>query len=166
MDGLVNNNLLRRHDVAMRRFDAAIELDPNNALAWLLKGTLHAFTDDGENAVSFTKRARALSPLDPHAYYFDSLSAAAHLTAGDYAGALEMADRSMKANRRHVSTLRARIVALYFLGRMEEARETANTLLRADPGFNIRGYMRDHPAAEFQSGRDWAKALREAGVPN
>ncbi|MDF1872430.1 hypothetical protein [Vannielia sp.] len=166
MDGLVNNNLLRRHDIAMRRFDDAIELDPNNAMAWLLKGVLHAFTDDGEGAVNYTNRARALSPLDPHSYYFDALAAAARLTAGDYQGALEMADRSMRANRRHTSTLRAKVVALYFLDRMEEARDSAETLMRADPGFNIRQYLRDHPAAEFESGRDWAKALREAGVPN
>ncbi|MCO6381442.1 MAG: hypothetical protein JXQ91_18140 [Vannielia sp.] len=166
MDGLVNNNLLKRHDVAMRRYDEAIELDPNNALAWLLKGVLHAFTDDGDRAVTFTNRARALSPLDPQAYYFDSLSAAARLAAHDYEGALELAERSMKANRRHVSTLRARIVALYHLDRMEEARASAETLLRADPGFNIRGYLRDHPAAEFGSGRDWARALREAGIPS
>ncbi|SIO01353.1 hypothetical protein [Vannielia litorea] len=166
MDGLVNNNLLKRHDVAMRRFDEAIEIDPNNALAWLLKGVLHAFTDDGERAVTFTNRARALSPLDPQAYYFDSLSAAARLTAQDFEGALELADRSMRANRRHVSTLRARIVALYYLGRMEEARDTAEALLRADPGFNIRGYLRNHPAAEFNAGQSWALALREAGIPN
>ena len=166
MDGLVNNNLLKRHDVAMRRFDDAIELDPNNALAWLLKGTLHAFTDDGERAVTYTNRARSLSPLDPHSYFFDALSAAAKLTAGDYQGALDLADRSIRANRRHASTLRARIVALYYLGRAEEARENAEALLRADPGFNIRGYLRNHPAAEFKSGHDWAEALREAGIPN
>lgn len=166
MDGLVNNNLLRRHDVAMRRYDEAIELDPNNAMAWLLKGTLHAYTDDGARADSYTTRARALSPLDPHSYLFDSLSAAAKLTVGDYQGALDMADRSMKANRRHVSTLRARIVALYYLDRMVEARESAEALLRADPGFNIRGYLRDHPAAEFKTGQTWARAMREAGIPN
>ncbi|MBY6152171.1 tetratricopeptide repeat protein [Vannielia litorea] len=166
MDGLVNNNLLRRHDVAMRRYDEAIEIDPNNAMAWLLKGTLHAFTDDGARAITFTDRARALSPLDPHGYFFDALGAAAKLSGGDYQGALELADRSIRANRRHVSTLRARIVALYHLDRIEEARESAETLLRADPGFNIRGYMRDHPAAEFEIGRVWAQAMREAGIPN
>ncbi len=166
MDGLVNNNLLRRHDVAMRRYDEAIELDPNNAMAWLLKGMLHACTDDGERAINFTDRARALSPLDPHSYLFDALGAAAKLAGGDYHAALELADRSIRANRRHASSLRARIVALYHLDRMEEARESAETLLRADPGFNIRGYLRDHPAAEFEIGQLWARAMRESGIPN
>ncbi|MBS8227533.1 FlgO family outer membrane protein [Vannielia litorea] len=166
MDGLVNNNLLKRHDVAMRRFDEAIELDPNNAMAWLLKGVLHAFTDDGEKAVTFTNRARALSPLDPQSYFYDALSAAAKLAAGDPEGALALADRSIRANRRHASSLRARIVALHQLDRMQEARDTAETLLRADPGFDIRSYLRDHPAADYDSGQTWANALREAGIPN
>jgi len=165
IDGFVHNNLLHRHDIAMARYREALAIDPNNALAWLLKGTLHAFTDEGETAVAHARRARALSPIDPHRYFYDSLSAAAALANGDFDEALELANRSMRANRRHVSTLRARTVALQRLGRGEEARLSAEELMRADPGFSVRQYLGTHPAAKFSVGRDWAAALRAAGVP-
>ncbi|MBM7068426.1 tetratricopeptide repeat protein [Actibacterium sp. 188UL27-1] len=165
IDGFVNNNLLKRFDVAMDRYADAIEIDPNNALAWLLKGTLHAFTDQGEKAVAHTTRARALSPLDPHRYFFDALSAAAALSNNDNEQALEMANRSLRANRRHTSTMRARTVALHRLGRMEEARQSADELLRAEPTLTVSSYLSQHPAAFFESGRSWAIALKEAGIP-
>lgn len=165
IDGLVQNNLAHRTDTAMDRYSEAIAQDPNNALAWLLKGALHAFIDDGEEGVAHTERARALSPLDPHKYYFDSLAAAAALSAGDYERGLELANLSMRQNRRHHSTLRARAVALQRLGRVEEARAAAEEILRAEPGFTVRSYLKQHPAADFEIGRDWADALRQAGIP-
>ncbi len=165
VDGFVNNNLLKKFDISADRFEEALEIDPNNALAWLLKGTLHAFVDEGAKAVSYTRRARALSPLDPHKYFFDSLAATACLSTRDYEGALELADLSLKANRRHTSTLRVRTIALQRLGRTEDARATAGELLRMEPTLTIDGYLSKHPAAGFETGRDWADALRGAGVP-
>ena len=165
IDGFVRNNLMKRPDEADSCFDEALSIDPNNALAWLLKGTLHAFLGEGETAVACTGRARALSPLDPYAYFFDSLSATASAAAGNYAQALQLAERSLRANRRHTSTLRVRTGALQLLGRHEEARASAADLMRAEPGFTIRRYLETHPAADFRIGRDWAQALEEAGVP-
>jgi TolB-like protein len=165
IDGFVHNNLLKRLDEAGARYDEALEIEPNNALAWLLKGTLMAFVDRGAEAVAYTARARALSPLDPYGYFFDSLSATASASAGDWPEALRLAERSLAANRRHASTLRVRTAALQMLGREAEARVAAEELLRADPGFTIDGYMRTHPAAEYRTGREWARALQGAGVP-
>lgn len=166
IDGFVQNNLMKRFDTAHERFDAALDRDPNNALAWLLKGTLHAFVDDGPRAVEFTDRARTLSPLDPHHYFFDSLSATARLANADYATALALAERSLRANRRHTSTLRVRTIALQRLGREAEAASSAQELLKLEPSLTIAHYLHKHPAAEFRTGRDWADALRAAGVPD
>lgn len=165
IDGFVHNNLLKRLDEAGARYDEALEVEPNNALAWLLKGTLMAFVDRGEEAVAFTRRARALSPLDPFGYFFDSLSATACASAGDWEGALALAERSLAANRRHASTLRVRTAALETLGRHKEARLAAAELLRIEPGFTIDSYMARHPAADFRTGKDWARALHGAGIP-
>ena len=165
IDGFVQNNLLKRFDLAQERFDHAIDADCNNALAWLLKGTLHAFQDKGLEAVAYTSRARSLSPLDPYRYFFDSLSATAHLANGDYVKALDLAERSLRANRRHTSTLRVKTIALHQLGRGEDARAAADQLRRLDPGLTVEGYMRHHPAAMFRTGKEWSKALKESGIP-
>lgn len=165
IDGFAQNNLMKRFDTSLERFDAALDRDPNSALAWLLKGTLHAFVDDGPHAVECTNRARILSPLDPHRYFFDSLSATAQLANSDYAAALELAEKSLRANRRHTSTLRVRTIALQQLGREAEAHASAAELLKLEPTLTIEHYLHKHPAAGFRTGREWADALRAAGVP-
>ena len=165
MSGFVDTWLSHRLDTAVPRYDEAVRLDPNNAFAWLLKGVTEAFAGNGEAAVLATDRARSLSPLDPHAYFFDTLAATARLTIGDAEGALALAERSAKANPRHASTLRTRTIALQMLGRGDEARAAAGELLRRDPGMTIRDYIATHPAGEFPTGREWAAALEAAGVP-
>lgn len=165
VDGFVSNNLLKKFDDSLERFGTALDTDPNNALAWLLKGTLLAFMDQGDEAVSHTEHARSLSPLDPHKYFFDSLAATAQLANRDYAAALELAELSLGANRRHTSTLRVRTIALQSLGRGEEARESAKELCRREPSLTIERYLDKHPAANFRTGTEWALALKEAGVP-
>ncbi|WP_417433679.1 hypothetical protein [Kiloniella sp.] len=165
VDGLVQNNLLKQFDTAFSRFDRAVELNPNDALAWLLKGTLHAFMDEGKKAVSFTDRARSLSPLDPHRYFYDSLSATAMIADKQYQKALELAERSLLANHRHSSTLRVKTAALFYLGRESEATLSAKELMAAEPNLTISGWLKTHPAASFSTGKDWARALIAAGVP-
>lgn len=165
VDGFVQNNLVKRFDIAAMRFDEALELDPNNALAWLIKGNMHAFVDEGDEAVACTERAQRLSPLDPHKYFFDSLGATARLSLRDFEGALDLANRSLKANRRHASTLRVRTIALQSLNRDEEASASASELIRLQPALTVEGYLHDHPAAAFATGREWAEALRKSGIP-
>ncbi len=163
IDGFAHNNLLRRLDVASDRYSTALEHNPNEALSWLLRGTLFAFQDAGSQAVHSAEKARQLSPIDPFKYYFDSLSATAYLSAEDYETALKFADHSLARNQRHLSTLRAKITALHFLGRDEEAKEVAAELRRRQPNFSVDDYMRAHPAAEYKSGQNVALALRAAG---
>jgi TolB-like protein len=166
VDGFVHTNLLKRLDVAKDRYSRAISANPNNSLAWLLKGTLHAFMDEGRQAVEDTQRALRLSPLDPHRYFYDSLAASACIAARQYREALDAATRSFKANRKHTSTLRVMAVAQWHLGLEEEARQTAQELLRLDPTLTVSRWLDRAPSAPFAVGQDFAKALRAVGIPD
>ena len=97
IDGFVHNNLLRRPDIALERYAAALDADPNEALAWLLKGAHHAFTDEGALAVEHVERACRLSPLDPFKPYFQSLSATAHFASGNDRQALSLWTRLLRS---------------------------------------------------------------------
>jgi class 3 adenylate cyclase/TolB-like protein len=165
IDGFVHTNLLRRLDVAEERYESALATNPSNALAWLLKGTLHAFRSEGEAAIQHTERALGLSPLDPHRYFYDSLAATAAVAARQYERALELAERSLRANCMHTSTLRVITAAQWHLGRHEEARRTARQLLKLEPGLTVRTWLERSPAAPYPVGEETAQALREAGVP-
>jgi len=165
IDGFAHNNLLHRMDIAGTRYGEALQRNPNESLAWLLKGTLHAFRDEPAEAVAATEKARRLSPLDPFQYYYESLSSTALLAAGRYEDALHFADRSLLRHNRHTSTLRTKIVALHSLGRHEEAKRAARELLRRQPGFTVAAYRRNHPAADYEFGKRAAAALSAAGIP-
>ncbi len=164
IDGVVNNNLLMRLDTAGQRFDAALERNPNEAMAWLLSGVLCAYRDDGAEAVARVEKALRRSPLDPFGYFYDSLAAAANIAAENYPRVLELADRSLLKNDRHLSTLRAKICALHHLGRAQQARDVANELLRRQPDFSLADYRRGHPAADQKFGRNVTDALFAAGI--
>lgn len=164
IDGFANSNLLKNVDVARQRYEAAIDLNPNASLAWLFSGAGKAFNDDGSAAIDATRMARELSPIDPFGYYFDSLTSSAYLAAERYDKALEFADRSLAVNDRHLSTLRAKITALYFLGRVKEARDVAQIVCRRYPEFRLDDYKREHPAAQNLFGQRVAEALAGSGV--
>jgi TolB-like protein/tetratricopeptide (TPR) repeat protein len=166
IDGFVHTNLLKKLDVAHERYDLAIKANPNYALAWLLKGTLHAFTDDGVRAVEFTQRALELTPLDPRRYFYDSLAATACIAAAQYDRALALAQRSLRANCKHTSTLRSKIAAEWHLGLHDQARATARELMRLEPNLTVSRWLARSPAAPYNIGRDLADVLRRVGVPN
>ncbi len=164
IDGFVHNNLLKDMSTAEQRYREALNINANESLAWLLRGTLMAFQDDGIAAIRATEKARCLSPIDPFGYYYDSLTSTAHLAAEDYEQALKYANRSLGLNDRHTSTLRAKITALYFLGREDEACTTANTLLLRQPNFKLEEYRHNHPSAEYKLGLRVIEALTASGI--
>ncbi|MEM9632710.1 MAG: hypothetical protein AAGA50_15370 [Pseudomonadota bacterium] len=163
IDGFAHNNLLRRLDVASDRYEKALGYNPNESLSWLLRSALFAFQDSGQQAIHAAQKAQLLSPIDPFKYFYDSLSSTAYLAAEDYEVALKLANSSLELNQRHLSTLRAKITALYFLDRTDEAKEVAAELRRRQPNFSVEGYMRAHPAADYQIGQNAARALRAVG---
>jgi len=166
VNGLVHTHMSKRLDIARERYALAVQVNPSDARAWLLKGTLHAFQDEGADAIADTQRAIGLSPLDPHRYYFDNLAATAYNAAGRPDLAIDLARRSLAANRLHTSTLRTMVVAQWMLGLQDEARQTVLELLRLEPGLTIRGYLQRAPSAAYRTGMEWAKALEAAGVPS
>jgi Flp pilus assembly protein TadD len=139
--------------------------NPSNALAWLLKGTLHAFKSEGQQAIEHTERALKLTPLDPFHYFYDSLSATACAAAGNYEQAVQLAERSLRGNRKHTSTWRALTVAQWRLDRHEDARQSVRELLKLQPSLTVSGWLRSSPAAPYPIGRETAEVMRLAGVP-
>ncbi|WP_395055538.1 adenylate/guanylate cyclase domain-containing protein [Polaromonas sp.] len=165
IDGLVHTNLLRDPVAAYSRYESAITSNPNESLAWLLKGTMHAFKGEGDQAVSDTRRALSLSPLDPLKYYYDSLAASAALSAADYQNAIDLSRRSARANRTHTSTYRVIAIAQVMLGNIEDARRTMKDLLVLEPDFSVARFLERSPGKKFAISQKFAEALERAGAP-
>lgn len=165
VDGFVQTNLFKNLDVAECRYARAVQVNPNDALAWSLKGTLHAFRGEGADAMEGAYRALKLSPLDPHRYFYLSLAATAALSAGRFGDAVELARSSLRLSATHTSTLRALTIAQVQLGEMEAARETMLSLRRLEPELTVRGYLDRSPSSGYPTGRVWAESLQQAGLP-
>ncbi|MEN0001947.1 MAG: hypothetical protein AAF940_13790 [Pseudomonadota bacterium] len=165
MDGFALNNLRHDLDTAGKRFETALSYNPNEGLAWLLKGALCAFADKSQEAVKHVGHARHLSPIDPLGYFYDSLSATAHFANHDNKTALDLANRSLSTNNRHASTMRVKLAALQELGLDAEAAAVASKILDHQPDFTVESYLSTHPAAQFEIGKRMAAALAYAGIP-
>lgn len=165
MEGFVHCHMRRDLDAAGERYELALQANPHESMAWLFKSVLHAFQGQGAEAEGAALRALELSPLDPLRYYYDSLAASAALSAGHYEHALELAQRSLRANRTHTSTHRVLVMAQALTGRLDDARASVRELLFLDPGFTVRGFLKRSPSARYEIGRICAEALRQAGVP-
>ena len=165
-EGFVYCHLLKDLDTARKRCEEAVDANPSHALGWLYRGTVNAFTGEGEAAVHATRRAMELSPLDPQRYYFESLAATAELSANQYVNAERLARSSLTLHRMHPSTWRVLTIALVLQGRMDEARETLGKMRQLEPQLTVERYLARLPNAELETGRQWACCLAMAGLPS
>jgi adenylate cyclase len=165
MEGFVHCHLLRDLDTAAERLAVATSVGPSDSLAWLFRGVVHAFRDEGAAAMDCVGRAQALSPADPLHYYFDSLSAAAALAAGQFDRAVELAQRSLTANASHTSTHRTLAIALALSGQEVRASQAVQKLLALDPTFTVARFLARVPSGPSPIGLRFAQALADAGVP-
>lgn len=165
LKGMIASYLTFDFDNAQYSYDKALQDNPNEALALLLKGATRAMQNHPDEGLRLTEAARKLTPLGPQRYYFDSLAASVNLAARNYDRAIELADQSLQENDSYPATLRTKAIALQMSGRVDEARHVVEDLMRVTPDFSLSRYMQEHAAAFTPSGQDWASALREAGVP-
>jgi adenylate cyclase len=166
IDGVLQLNLRKDVATARQRLGAALESNPNESLAWLFRGILHGFAAEGEPAEQASARALMLSPLDPMRHYYDSLAATAALGAGHYARAIELAERSLRANRMHPSTYRALAIAQSMSGQVEKARTSIGELLTLTPGYTVRQFREMSGFSVGPLGGVFTQALQMAGLPD
>ena len=163
--GAVHGVLLKDLDRGIGYYRRAIESNPNEPLAWLLLGTAHSFRGEGEAAVQATEQALRLSPMDPMRFFYDAHAASAAASAGQFERAIELAQRSLKANRLHASTYRVLAIAQALSGQIDEAKDAVGQLLKLEPGFTVERFLARSPGADYDIGQRFAEALRLAGLP-
>jgi len=103
-------------------FQRAIELNPSFAPAHCGMGSSYTLSGDPKNAIDHIQRAIHLSPSDPLAFHFlGEISLAYHL-AGDWAAALDFADRAINLRARYLLAKVIQIASLARSGHSERAR--------------------------------------------
>jgi adenylate cyclase len=155
------------HATAAGMIDRALAINPNSAYAWCARGNVAAMQDRPNPAIEALQRAIRLSPLDPQRWLFFLGMSFAHVVARGFEDAIDCADRCLREQPRLASGYRIKAVAWAYLGRMQEAQDSARRMLELQPEYTISEWQRAY-AGFFSSPETLAMyvdGLGKAGLP-
>jgi DNA-binding SARP family transcriptional activator/TolB-like protein len=163
--GHVRAFLHRRLHEAIALHELALSLNPNLAMAWALSAIAYAYIGDPDEAERRNNRYKKLSPLDPHAFFFDAFFILIHLLKRDYKSAVAVARRATEMNPSFSATYKPYLSALGHLGRYHEAAVVRRRLLAIEPDFTVERFIATSPLERGSDRDHYAQGLRLAGVP-
>jgi adenylate cyclase len=157
------------HEKAVQEGKKAIALGPNVAEAYLLFGEVLIYSGNFEEAVKMCEMAMRLHPYAPLFYLGHTLTA--YYWVGRYDESLALAERLIDLGRKagfmlgvvwgHTGSARVKIK----LGRLREARQDADEILKIWPWYNL-DYMRSiYFYKDSANLEHWIDGLRMAGIP-
>jgi TolB-like protein len=152
-------------ELAFRRLDTALSINPNAAPAWMWSAAARSYVGEGARAVENINRALALSPYDPLMHAYAGIAALAYLTDCQYDRAVEHALRSLRENRSYAHAYKVLAVALVLAGRDAEALAPVNQLLKLEPDFTVAKFRAKSPGGVGMHHNLYCEALARAGVP-
>jgi TolB-like protein/Tfp pilus assembly protein PilF len=165
----------RQFERAERHMDLARALNPNDPLIQILWAWVQACVGRPERALPAAEIAQRLNPCHPSWYNY-YLSHILFQLGRDKEAAELLEERTMDAPARHPRDMAWRTAAYAHLGRIEEARQCAETFVQS-----VRSYWRGDPGAGPREYVDWLvdvaylrrdadmarlrEGLRQAGLP-
>jgi len=156
--------LFRDYDTSIALFDRALAAAPGNAIVWTLSSGVHAWIGHGKEAIARAEKGLRLSPVDTQSHFYLTFLALAHYVHGTYDESVIWGYKSMGLNPRVCSNMRWLIASLVGLGKLDEARHVAQTLLKVQPRFHLSTYEKWCPLKpDIRAGL--LDKLRIAGIP-
>ncbi len=164
ISGHVRAFLHRRLREAMSLHERALSLNPNLAMAWSLSAMTHAWAGDPDEAERRNNRYKKLSPLDPHAFFFDGFFTVIHFMKRDYETAVEYGRSVCQLNPALSASYKPYLAALGHLRRDQEAATIRRRLLAIEPDFTVERFLRTSPLERESDRLHYAEGLRLAGI--
>ena len=163
--GHVRAFLHRRQREALALHERALSLNPNLAMAWALSACAYAYLGEPEEAERRNNRYKILSPLDPHAFFYDTFFLYIHLLKRDFESTIAVGRIVCEMNSSFTSSHKLYLVALGHTGRTREAAVVRDRLLSLEPDFTVHQFLTSTPLVREADRELCAEGLRLAGVP-
>jgi DNA-binding SARP family transcriptional activator/TolB-like protein len=144
--------------------DRALALNPNLAMAWALSAMTCAYQGDTAEAERRGGRYKALSPLDPHAFFFDGVFVMIHLLKHEYEAAAAAGRAVTQIGPSYSGAYKPYLAALGYLGQEREAASVRRRLLAIEPDFTIERFLVKTPLEGVADRAHYAEGLRRAGA--
>ena len=154
------------HDTvtALKVFDRAMELSNCNIFVLCWSAAILAWTGKSELAIERAKLALRLGRFDPLNWRANHALSIAYFYSQRYGDAAEAAQNVVDANPVYSLPRAILAGALTRLGRADDAKAMAQTVLQREPSFTIRGTAR-YAELDPTVFKPFADAWREAGLP-
>jgi DNA-binding SARP family transcriptional activator/TolB-like protein len=162
--GHVRAFLHRRHREALALHERALSLNPNLAMAWALSACAYAYLGEPEEAERRFNKYKQLSPLDPHAFFYDTFLLYIQLLKRDFESTIAVARTVCEMNPSFTSSHKLYLVALGHTRRQAEAVPVRERLLGLEPDFTVQRFLASTPLAREADRELCADGLRLAGV--
>ncbi len=163
--GHVRAYLNRRLREAISLHERALTLNPNLAMAWGMSGVAFAYIGDLGEAERRLQRYKKLSPLDPHAYFFDTGLCFVALLKGEHEAAVAIGRGVSEMNPAFSAACKPYLAALGHRGQSDEAESVRTRLLALEPGFSVQKFLAGSPFEKDEHRDHYAEGLRLAGLP-
>ncbi|NKB49876.1 MAG: tetratricopeptide repeat protein [Alphaproteobacteria bacterium] len=138
--GFIYASLGSDKETALAAVDKAITLNPNGARTHTNRAAAHMIFGNYDTAIESAERAIRLNPLDPMRFGPEGTLCIIHYCTDNYTEAVEAAERSLQSNSKFAPA-HAILAAIYVrLGRLAEAEEVAQSLLKYEPQFRAGAY--------------------------
>ncbi len=162
--GHVEAFMHHRLEAAHALHERALAANPNLPLAWAFSGLAHVYEGRHGEGLRRLDQARALSPLDPHGFLFESGLMLGRLMLGEDAAVAQLGRTAIPLNPAFTSTRKVQLAALGHLGAVAEAAAMRAELLQLEPGFDVAQAMRRSPLLREADRGRYAAGLRLAGL--
>jgi TolB-like protein/class 3 adenylate cyclase len=142
----------------------AVQLDPNLVPARLWLGWINVYLGDGEAAVEQIEAAMRVDPLDPRSYSALTTKSYARFFGGRIEEASSLAANAVQQQPNYISALRILMACHATTGRLSEARQVCEAVMRIDPTQRVSASNKRAPFRQ-EDKEKLAQAFRLAGMP-
>lgn len=150
--------------------EQALTLHPSSIAALTVGAMLYSYTGQLAKVMDYVERAARLNPFEG-AGWRNHAAAVAHFVNGQHERALEFTTLALRAWPGNASALRYRTASLGLLGRIDEARQSAQESLAKMPALTVASARRHlevdlNNAHKVRGAVDaLCEGLRRAGIP-